>query len=360
MTTPDPAFIVSGDIHLDEFIWRRLKFITGDSSFGFIQTVNRAIKNATPLVLNGDIFDTTTPSPEMVKVFRSMMDKCQAAGVSVYALQGNHDKTVPPWFSSVHDWPVYVGHGEPFAIGALHCVGLDYAIHDDARLAVDSLASKGHIDVLFIHQAVKQALGFDGAWNCDLEWVPDNVRLIVMSDIHKPQIFDVGGRKAAYTGASSPRDIDQVGISTALEVYPDLSFKHIPLDGRRISRRIVSTPAELDECRAWLAATQPVDAALPPLLWLLTKPDMLVQANSMQAEFRQAFIHIVPVPSDLTAADAMHDIAGDTDVSADLGTQLRKITKDDDVIHDFVMRLLTDQEHVADTIRLRYEQHLTQ
>lgn len=355
-----PLCVVSGDIHLDEYIWRRLKFITGDAGLGFASTVDHALERRCPLVLNGDVFDNTTPSSEMISFFRVQMDRCAAAGIAVYALQGNHDKTTPPWFTAVHPYPVYIGNGKPFKLGDRTCIGLDYAIQDDIALAITKLP-KTPVDILFLHQAAKQALGFEGAWNLDLTTIPPNIRLVVLSDIHKPLHFDLGPTTAVYTGASCPRDMDQVGLSTCLAVHQDLSFSHLPSKARKIARLPCTTTEELGECRRWLEMAKEGPNPLPPLLWVLSSSEMLVEANSLTGIHADAFVHIVPIPAGGTAKDVVYEDMGAVD---ELGINTDDFLKrllnkpGDETALELVKALLTDEDHVADTIRVRYDKHL--
>jgi DNA repair exonuclease SbcCD nuclease subunit len=197
-------------------------------------------------MLCGDIFDVVNPPPSVIREYRMLMDMCQSVGMPVYYYQGNHDKRPTPWPMALHDHPTYVGDGKPFQIGALRCVALDYLGRDRIEAAIVEM-NNDPPDVLFLHQAVRQALRFENAWNCDLDWVSPRVKTIVLGDIHQPLTMTCPGGKAYYTGASSPRNIDELSPKSFLILNQDHSVERVPLPSRPMQRVTLSetTPLEI-------------------------------------------------------------------------------------------------------------------
>lgn len=265
-----PAFVCLGDIHLDPVIWRRYRQILGDSFVGFEGFVDTALSLNVPLVILGDLFDTVEPTPELVQFFRGQMDRCVSAQIPVYAIQGNHDKRRTPWYTAIHSHPVHIGHGAVVNIGDFTVVGFDYAPLAEIREHLAGLEGTTLPQVLFLHQAVKQAIAIDGAWNCDLEWVPEGIPLIVMGDIHSQTEYTVReGQRAYYTGSSHPRSISEIGPKSCVIVHKDLSVTRSPIPYRRIRKFIVSDAAEIPSLEAWLEeAISESPSRLIPVAWV--------------------------------------------------------------------------------------------
>ena len=208
---PKPSFLALGDIHLDPLIWRRHRDITGDAEASWMSFIDHAINLKIPIVIVGDLFDSIDPPTTMVQVFRESMEICQANGVEVFAIQGNHDKRLPiPWYCAVSPHPRHFGDGALTTINGIKTVGIDYSTQDviQERLAtITSQIDQNPVQVLFLHQAVKQGLKFQDAWNCDINWVPDAIPLVILGDLHAPIDIPRAKGHALYTGSSHPRSL---------------------------------------------------------------------------------------------------------------------------------------------------------
>lgn len=264
-TISPPAFVCLGDIHLDHVIWRRYRQISHDAFVAFASFVQVAITNKVPLVIVGDLFDSVDPDPELVRFFREQMDLCRDADCQVYAIQGNHDKRPIPWYVALHQWPQHIGDGKPAVINGIRVLGFDYAPLASIQDSLTTLSAEvSDAQVLFLHQAVRQALSIEGAWNCDLEWVPPSIPLIIMGDIHTQTDYRVrDGQAAHYTGSSHARDIGQIGPKSCCMVHRDLSVTRVPICYREIRKFIVANDADIQSIREWLEAV--VTTPRPPL-----------------------------------------------------------------------------------------------
>ncbi len=299
-----PAFVAMGDLHLDHLIWRKHRNIVDDALVSFRSLVDHAIRLKVPLVLVGDICDSTDPDSDIADFLRTEMDRCQAANVLVYAIQGNHDKRPhKPWYCAVSDWPIHFGDGAGIEINGLKCVGLDYALRDQiqeqlAALVVPSNAVSGQI--LFLHQAVKQGLRFEGAWNCDLDWVPENFKLVVMGDIHNAARFPLkNGGEAFYTGSTHPRSVSEIGQKFALVVNDDLTTEQVPLTCRAIHRAFLGDLAAWDVQSAteWAknAIVSPAAGKLAPVAWLAYTAERAQLADEIEAAIKRVSSEIITI-----------------------------------------------------------------
>lgn len=334
MNTPPIAFLALGDIHLDDLIWRNRREITGDARVAFTSFVDLGIALSVPLVIVGDLFDTVDPPPALVEFFRLEMERCKAAGVQVYALQGNHDKRPVPWYTAASDWPIHIGDGKQTMIGRVKVIGFDYASHDEIQTRLAKLATEvsqatvdGRVlaDVVLLHQAVRQALKFQGAWNCDLDWVPPEIPLVVLGDLHRVAKVD-HKRQAWYTGSSHARNIEEIGPKSCLAVHTDLTVEQIPIDYRdfRVFTFVPDAPgaAQLPEVRTWIrqAMTNAIAEVLPPVVWVNHTQDQSIHVAALQEEFVGAQVIIVSDPmttaTTITAQSVTNDLPGLPDMLA--------------------------------------------
>lgn len=340
MPTSSPiAFLALGDIHLDDLIWRNRREIHGDARVAFTSFVDLGIALTVPLVIVGDLFDTTEPPSSLVEFFRLEMERCKAAAVPVLAIQGNHDKRPVPWYTAASDWPVHIGDGKPHWVGtatggAVKVAAFDYAAHDEIQKQLAHLATRvaeaaeEHrtvADVVLLHQAVKQALKFEGAWNCDLNWVPKEIPLVILGDLHRVAKVDVA-RQAWYTGSSHARNIEEIGPKSCLAVHVDLTVEQIPIDYRdfRIFTFVPDAPGagQLPAVREWIrqAMTNAVAEVLPPVVWVQHTADQSVHVAALQEEFVGANVIIVSDPMTsavtVTAQSVTNDLPGMPDMLA--------------------------------------------
>lgn len=345
---PTPIAVALGDIHLDDKIWTKLPSIAGDAETGYAAFLAVALKLKVPAVIVGDLFDVAKPLPSLIRLHRRYMDICQAEGVKVFVLQGNHDKQTSPWATASHDWPVYVGDGTPFTLGAHQVTALDYASMD----VIEAQMRRTTTPLLFLHQAVRQALGFENAWNCDLDWVPECVRLTVLGDIHKPMDFDLtGGRKACYTGAGHARDIDQTGPKSVIVINDDLSYYREPIESRLIKKLYVKSVKDIEDVNAWIAMTKTVQR-LPPLLWLVHTAEMAGHVSTIRAQVASTGLVIVHTESliddeEVTGAAPIDD---EDDISpAKLLTRIIDPEKEKEVF-SFIAELIDDRRELQSII----------
>lgn len=281
-------FIVMGDIHLAPYIWSQHREIANDGEVAFTSLVDIAIELKVPFVIAGDVFDSTEPPPSLVRFFRAQMARCEAAGIPVFAFQGNHDKRQVPWYVAASAWPVHIGHGQLVQIGRLSVLAYDYDFRGEIEAKMAALAaSEVRPQVLMLHQAAKQALKFEGAWNFDLDWVPDGIPLVIMGDIHKQvEMAMRNGGRAWYTGASHPRSIEEFGPKSCLAVSTDLHVQPIEIDYRSMEKFTlapgVDSVAMIPEVVTWVerAIERGVSAELKPVLWVRHTDD---QAPALQA-----------------------------------------------------------------------------
>ncbi len=301
---PTLAFLFLGDLHLAPRIWSNLPTVTGDGAVGLRDLFALSAKLGCPdVVLGGDIFDSNPPNSDQVTIFQELAARHVQCGGRIWCYQGNHDKVAAgtPWYATMPNWllPVtHIGDGTPVEIGGLRCVAYDYATKDDilstlATLNEEIQQGQQPPQVLMLHQAFKEALGFEHAWNCEAAAVPPQIPLTLIGDIHAPIEFSTPGGRAYYSGSSHPRNIDEIKHApSALAVRTDLSVERIPLPNARSFVRHFLLPdgPSMDEhfnfaCKLAKAFA---DAVLPPVIWLTCADELGIQGNDLQERLREA------------------------------------------------------------------------
>jgi len=275
-----------GDLHISPTIWDRQRAITGDSAF-MLSEIKRLLQGDDDLVLCGDIFDSTEPGTVMGHLFREWAEDVTAAGNRLWIYQGNHDKRILAWPVALTSAVTYIGDGTPVVIAGHRCRALDYAPRDLLARRLAEMGTQELPEILFLHQAARQYLDIEGTWNCDLEWVPEGIPLIVLGDIHEPWEAPVRpGQLAAYTGAGHTRSITEAPHQKSLlEIGGPVNvLKRVPFRSRAI-KEVALTAVTLEavrvEVRDWmkLVATgqvpmqAPADV-LPPVLHLTYTDDV--------------------------------------------------------------------------------------
>ena len=359
---PNPAFLALGDIHLSPLVWLKYRNIAGDSEQAFKSFIDLGIELHLPLVLVGDIWDSVKPPSSMLKFFRQQVDRCQQECVAVYAIQGNHDKQVVPWYVAAHDHVTHLGDGTPHTIGGVNCVGFDYALKDTIQRQLTELGTGPLPQCLLLHQACRQALGFENAWNCDLEWVPEGVPLVVMGDIHIEWEKEFrAGCWAYYTSVSHARDISQRGPKTCLLVNDDLTVERLPIFSRQIGAFRCTAADQVAAAEAWLQQALATPAALPPAVWLYETVDMAAECGRVAAEWGDRAI-VVRESLDLDTFTIDPDApAGGEEVellSIDqlLATVVNPVEEPE--AYQFILDLIDPANSLLDTIRERRETFL--
>ncbi len=368
---PEPAFIVCGDAHLDSLIWKARHKITGDAEAAFKAVVDLAIELHLPLVLAGDVFDHVNPSTPIILFFRQQMDRCQEECVDVYFIQGNHDKRREdvPLVSALHHHPKWLDMyaspdlpGGPVSIGGVCCQGLDYDTRERIQEKIGSMHNRRRPDVLVMHQAVKQHLRFEDAWNADLEWVPEDVKLIVLGDLHAQLQSSVReGQEAAYTCSTHPRNLRELESHHCLVVNEDLTWYREELPVRSMREFRLTANDQIAEVERWLRECP--RGHFPPVAWLKHTPD--VQSECMRLEAEQDTAIIVregyTAVSEMEIEDVLEEaVDADSLINIEqlLGTLIDPET--DEEAFSFVLELIREGESVLDVIRRRRQEALAE
>lgn len=309
--------------------------------------VSYCIQHQLSLQLGGDTLDSTNPSSEDVRVFREQMDRMEEAGLPVYAIQGNHDKTTPPWFLAIHPHVQHV-HGSVYSpVKGLLMTAFDYMPANELREAVAQIPPTIH--TVLLHQASRPIMDIPGAWNFDPAWLPEWVNTVFMGDIHMPTEFSWGpGTRGFYTGAGHVLALSEPWQTSMLDVRMNdgvMSVTRVPLPFRRYVRVSVRDAAGLAEA-VQAVKFEGINDEVPPVVVVEHAGVEGVQAAVAEAAAArvkslvgpQLVCHVWCVPVGGSRIEGATPEAASTD--ADVGAVLATCTADGEM-HAFVMDLLT-------------------
>lgn len=243
------GFCVVADCHIDT---RGLRpdIPARDTLYPLEQAVQYCLEHDKPLVVAGDLFDKSLPPSRLVNQVVEILERVSLDGAGCWVIQGNHDKDPEyPW--GCHAKGVKWLGLTPELVGGHALVGLDFL---PAGLISQALTRIPVCDGLVMHQALRQGLGFDGSWNCDLDWVlADRVQNVWIGDLHRvyDELWSQDHRvRALYTGSQYMTTVDESPAPSFLDVgpvsRPHPAYTRVPLRARPVLHVELSGPDEVD------------------------------------------------------------------------------------------------------------------
>lgn len=205
-------FIHIGDAHLRSHIWSNIPSICGDASTAISKVKTHAVTNGVDtLILSGDVFHSAKPTSSDVSM---LMDLASVFETVLY-VEGNHEKTDPPWLASLNDDKFvhlsskgYYKHGCSF-------YGIDYVRSRDEMLSKLSEVSSSLLDeynqttahVLVMHAGFQHMINFEGASVVSASDIPDHIDQVLVGHIHKRKTHG----KIHSPGPLFPQNWEEVG-----------------------------------------------------------------------------------------------------------------------------------------------------
>lgn len=275
-------FVVLGDAHLWPVLWMRLPAARNDAFYAADQVLMYAVNRQLPVISSGDIMDCGDKGG-VSKVLSWLKLHSQ---LDVGYIVGNHDLsgyTVgvqnPPWANILENFK-RIDRDEEWKKGVQ---GLDYQ-HGRTQFiyALNVLREKGRRDILVIHQAIKELLPFEGAWQVTLDELQGLAKLVICGDVHISKEFTLPDGTIVLSPGST--------VATAFNEELDKKFPVVEIDGKMVKvewvpivqRRAIyeATAINAEERKEVLKfmETEPIDSKLPedirsPILQIKFTPD---------------------------------------------------------------------------------------
>lgn len=170
------------------------------------QVVDLAIAHGVQAVINsGDILDTTRPVAQTAKAMNEINHRLIRAGIPMYTISGNHDKTIPHWStvlaSDGEEAGIICVDGRHFEVGGLKINALPYS-HNQAFLEAEKEMPKA--DILMWHGMIQEFVGYPTEKALSLADLPvGRYQAILLGDVHVHDSQTLkDGTLVAYPGAT--------------------------------------------------------------------------------------------------------------------------------------------------------------
>jgi len=223
--------------------------MTHDSLISFNQIRDLCLKHHADLVIGGDLFDRARPESEVVLRYQSVVNILVATGLKVYFIQGQHEKSTPPW--------AYVGENAFCLDRKIYGVndgkrdrsitGLDWRPAEDFN-AIINVPEAPKTDIFVGHQVW---ISFHyGVAEADFATLHNNHQLLLVGDYHKPHHVGMLGCDAYSTGSISMMSIDEPESKQVLLFDDGLTPNILQLKTRPITRWVLRTKEDLDSLMA--------------------------------------------------------------------------------------------------------------
>lgn len=273
------------DAHLDLAIWASRPELVYDSRAAFAYLVGLAIKKQVQAVFAaGDLINIKRPPSAVVTFMRRQMDRLAKAKIPFFFIQGQHERSDPPWFSTVHSWPKHL-HNATVNYDGRVIAGLDWTPAARLQEAVQALSTEA--DTLMCHQVWEEFMGEVTNPEGSIAELPMHFSTVVTGDYHKTVLKKVGHRLVLSPGPTNLRKINESGACCyAISTGENFSLGKIP--GRPVLRSdfrtVQSTPDPatiIAELQRSIVKSRESAAGLPEAL---QKPIVYVVGGLRDAE----------------------------------------------------------------------------
>lgn len=335
--------VFAADLHLTPTVWASLPSMRGDAYFGLKQIVDFCIeKEAEALLLGGDVFNTKNPDSLSVKVFQREMNRL-IPGCRVIANQGQHDKSTPPWATLCDRVEHHTDKLVNITIDGTQyeLYVLDNSSSDWVKNRLEEIDLLAGCDIVMMHQALRQVISYENAWNLDVDWLPKAVKLVLLGDLH----MEVSVGKCHYSGSTHIRAMDENPDKSFISVSRDgdeLIVKRHPLETRMTCASTILNEADLDAVIQSLD-TLPDTNELPemrPVVLARVAPDVLEAYTKLSKACSDHSVHLrirdLVLNADKTKNGAV--VSGNASIERCLDMAVDREKNPE--LHSFLLRLL--------------------
>ena len=232
------------------------------------------------------------------------MDVMTKAGLPVYVIQGQHDRSDPPWPLAIENGTIQYVHRkmfQPITNGPVF-YGLDnYAVAAELQAELKNVPCEA--STLVMHQLARAVFPLDGAWDFDTSWIPETVHRIFLADYHKKCEFKIDGQRSAYyTGSTYMCKIDEDPEKSVIEITlnnakSNMILNFIQLRTRSYRFWVINDEKDLAAAiqLAELIVPRDINEMLPVVVinYLITVPDVEIKIRKALGD--KAYLFSRPV-----------------------------------------------------------------
>jgi DNA repair exonuclease SbcCD nuclease subunit len=370
------VIVFAADLHLKPTTWAKFPDLRRDAfiSFGQVAAYCCAHK-ADALILGGDVFDSSTPNSNSVFVFKAGISLLENAGIPVYGIQGQHERSAPPWMSLTPHVKHLDGQSKEHRIWPVTCDdhvvavrGIDNTSATRLKELLDAdIADGEHYDILVLHQALRDMV-YETAWDLADEWLPPFVHVVLLGDLH----IAASKGKCHYSGSMSLQSISESPQKSFITVHCDsngnLEVRRQPLKTRDMMKFAItdesSRDSAIDVLKSYEPSTDNPDLIRPLVVaYISTDVPSALAYISAVCEEKQMFLDI----RDLRPADgaessstpqpevvSMSDLVGEC-------VEPMKFDRPEDKqeLIDFAVRLLKSKDASGELVTIKKEMGVT-
>lgn len=261
-----------GDIHLRDTQYGTAK--RGADFFNAAYNAITAVCSATPrpdvVVIAGDIFDSSRPSPRVIGQIMALDAALRRNGMPALSVTGNHDFTNPTWLATLFpdaspDGGIFPLDGQSLDIQGFRFTGVPplttgQFLSDVNQVAMDTLDADVWIYHNFVTGIVPCFVG--EKTHIDVKDLPVSRqnKAVLLGDIHAQGYVTKDGALIGYPGStelcSSNESIDKSIPMIRVDREKAVVESHVAFKSRRVIVRTVETVEDLDQLVADVTAVK--------------------------------------------------------------------------------------------------------
>lgn len=339
-----PIAVFTGDNHLRPTTWLKHPTLTDDAYVSWRQIVDFCLQHTLPLILLGDLFDSTRPDSHSVGIYLHGIYRLEQASLPVYYIEGNHDRADPPW-ASLTPWAQPVGE---FSIGGVSAYGVSFtnAVDLAARLATIPASTQ----LLLAHQSwleIQRVGHTDGTFSM----IPRGMTLLT-GDYHVCGTYNgtaANGEPviAHSPGATAMQALNEPASKYFGVLYSDLTVEWHQLETRTVVSMTLSNITDLTELVQWLPSSNPTTTVSveiqKPILrvrYLDTIPDAFERITAVVGDSYHLFLE----PQHQTTTQAIDVSAVVPTAFESLSSAIGELCTPGTPVHDTAYRLLSSPD----------------
>jgi len=253
----------AADLHLHPHAWASMPEVHGDAYRAFDQIVDFCVQTSDvhALILGGDVFDTSPPA-DAVQHFLAGLERLKRGRVLVYAVQGQHGRSNPPW-TAIDPYIVHL-QGQPITTLEGVCfTGFDQDTPVEIKRKLEELDPG--VNMLILHQLCRGTvpdISDQQTWDLDPEWVPEHVKLVLLGDYHMLwEQRNSKGTQFCYPGSTAVQAIDEPDQKHFFSILVDgpgqFQVERVDIRGRVYTRMVIQVSEALESALTYIQQRSP-------------------------------------------------------------------------------------------------------